>query len=311
MTQLERLMADARARHPRNLAGIEEARRVAPGRFEDLAERFLTWALAARGDDALPAMLDAFARFSSDVILEQARYEASGRYASTSFAECQAAVYDQPDVMDEYLWGIFLTNFLWAHHFELCLFYERAFLSRLRDRARAGTDDVPRIVEIAPGHGGWGVWALTEHPDASLTGYDISASSVTIATRMAAAAGVGTRAAYQQQNALALDPATASGNALVCCFVVEHLEDPDGLFAAFERLLEPEGIGFVTGALTAAQIDHIYEFRYESELVTLCEKHGLRVIETFSGSPRRTLPRARFLPRSMGLVVERRRGELW
>ncbi len=311
MTRLERLMADAQARHPRNLAGIREARAVAPDRFEEIAERFLRWALATRGDDALPAMLDAFARFSSDVILEQARYEASGRYASSSFAECQAAVYDEPAVMDEYLWGIYLTNFLWAHHFELCLFYERAFLSRLRDRVEADGDDEARIVEIAPGHGGWGVWALDEIPASSLAGYDISASSVRIAARMADAANVGERAKYHQCNALELDPETTRGNALICCFVVEHLEDPNGLFAAFERLLAPGGLGFVTGALTAAQIDHIYEFRYESELVTLCERHGLRVIETFSGSPRRTLPGARFLPRSMGLVVERRRGELW
>ncbi len=62
---------------------------------------------------------------------------------------------------------------------------------------------------------------------------------------------------------------------------------------------------FITGVLTAAQIDHIYEFREESELVRMCELNGLRVLETLSASPRRTLPKARFLARSMALLVQK------
>jgi hypothetical protein len=65
------------------------------------------------------------------------------------------------------------------------------------------------------------------------------------------------------------------------------------------------GRAFVTGALTAAQIDHIYEFRHESELVQMAELTGLRVLQTCSTNPRRTLPRARFVPRSMALLLEK------
>jgi hypothetical protein len=52
-------------------------------------------------------------------------------------------------------------------------------------------------------------------------------------------------------------------------------------------------------------VDHIFEFRRESELVKMCEDHGLRVLETLSVNPRRTLPKARFVPRSMGLILLR------
>ena len=62
----------------------------------------------------------------------------------------------------------------------------------------------------------------------------------------------------------------------------------------------------MTGALTAAQVDHIYEFRRESELVAMSEEHGLRVLETLSAAPKRTLPKARFVPRSMALIVQKR-----
>ena len=47
------------------------------------------------------------------------------------------------------------------------------------------------------------------------------------------------------------------------------------------------------------------------ELKQMAEQAGLRVTETFSGAPRRTLPNARFLPRSMLLIVQKRRNDIY
>ena len=73
-------------RHPRSLRGIEEARAVSPSRFDEIAEMFLTWLVAARGEEAIPIAADAFVQFSTEVNMAQARYEADGRYANKSFA---------------------------------------------------------------------------------------------------------------------------------------------------------------------------------------------------------------------------------
>ena len=297
MTPLVAQLFDlVRQRQPRSVRGIEETRAIDPGRFDRVVDRLLGWVLGARGDDGLAAVVDAFARFSSDVIVAQARYEATGAYASRTYAEVKAAVYDQRAVMDEYLWGVLLTNVLWPHHFELHTFFERSFLAKLVG-ARS-------LLEIGSGHGGWGIEALVHYPDLRLEGFDISPSSIAIAGQLAAAAGVASRATYRQGDALAL-PEGPSYEVVVCCFLVEHLEDPDALFAAIAARLCGGGHAFVTGALTAAQIDHIYEFRRESELVVLAERYGMRALETLSGNPRRMLPKARFVPRSMGLVLLR------
>jgi len=299
MTYVEDLMTYVQEHHPRSLRGIDEAREVDPAAWHAVAEQFLGWAARIHGNQGwAPCCVDAFARFSTDVILSQARYEAAGHYENSSYEECNAAVYSQPEVMDDYLWGVFLTNFLWAHHMELSLFFRDRFLARL---PRA-----PEIVEIAPGHGGWGVWALTNRPDARLTGFDISPSSIAIATRVAEAAGVSDRTTYILRDALDLGSMPhASADAVICSFLIEHLEQPERLVEVIAHLLEPGARGFLTGALTAAQVDHIFEFRRESELVAMCERHGLRVLETLSVNPRRMLPKPRFIPRSMGLVVQR------
>lgn len=300
MSRAADLFAYIREHHPRSLRGIEEAREVSPADWDRVAEQFLGWAAGVWGDPGWqPRCMDAFVQFSSDVIMAQARYEADGHYENSSFAECNAHVYSQRDVMDDYLWGVFVTNFCWSHHMELSLFFRDRFLARL--------PGAPAIVEIAPGHGGWGVWALTNRPDARLQGFDISPSSIAIASSIAKAAGVADRVTYTERNALDLATMpTASADAVICSFLIEHLEDPGLLVANIANLLKPGARGYLAGAITAAQVDHIYEFRRESELVALCEKHGLRVVETLSVSPKRTLPKARFLPRSMGLILERR-----
>ncbi len=301
---LDALFAYTSEAHPRSLRGLNEARSQHPERFAQVAELYLNWLTEARGSGGIESAVDAFAQFSTDVNLAQARYERDGAYANKSFEEVYKDHYSDAEAMDGYLWGIYLTNFLWAHHFQIMTFFQDRFMTRLDDNAS--------LVEIAPGHGGWGVWALAHMDQATLEGYDISPQSIQIANSVAKAAGVDSRAKYVEKNALDLAELKAeSADGCICSFLVEHLEDPQHLYKVLAHLLKPGGMAFITGALTAAQVDHIYEYRYESELVTMCENAGLRVLETLSANPLRTLPKARFLPRSMALLVQKRKNDLY
>ena len=301
---VDALFEDIRARHPRSINGVQEARAANPKRYADLADTFLDWAIRAWGRDALPGMVDAFVRFTTSVNMSQARYERAGHYENKTFADCLSGLYTEKESMDDYLLGVYLTNFLWAHHAEICFRFEDNFLNRL--------PDIETLVEIAPGHGGWGALALKHLPTARLLGYDISPSSIRLATELMAGAGFDDRATFELKDALDLDAVPAgSADAVICNFLIEHLERPEKLYAVIHHLLKPGGEWFLTGAITAAQVDHIYEFRYESELVRMAESAGLRVTETFSGAPRRTLPNARFLPRSMLLMGHRRNNDIY
>ncbi len=295
---LDRLFDYVAESHPRSLRGLREAQGQDPKRFAEVAELYLRWLTEARGESGIEAAADAFAQFSTDVNLAQAHYERDGAYANKTFADVYKDHYSDAETMDGYLWGIYLTNFLWAHHFQIMMFFQDRFMPRLDDKAH--------LIEIAPGHGGWGAWALAHMSQATLEGYDISPQSIQIATGIAQAAGVGNRARYVEKDALDLTKVEAeSADGCICSFLVEHLEDPQHLYKVLAHLLKPGGLAFITGALTAAQVDHIYEYRYESELVKMCEIAGLRVLETLSANPLRTLPRAKFMPRSMALLVQK------
>lgn len=300
MSRAERLLAHVEAEHPRSLRGVQEARAVDPALFDAIANQFLGWAAGVHGEDeAFRRCVAAFEGFSHEVLMAQARYEADGHYESSSFAECEAAVYADASVMDDYLWGVFLTNFCWAHHMELSKVYLERFVRKLPTDAK--------VLEIAPGHGGWGVWLLSEHPNAQLEAFDISPSSINIATSIATAAGVKDRATYTRRDAM--DLAGRPGgtkDAVICSFLIEHLETPQRLVDTMAHELRKGGRAWLSGAITAAQVDHIYEFTSESQLVVMCEQAGFRVVETMSVAPQRLLPKARYLPRSMGLLLEKR-----
>jgi len=285
-------------RYPQFQKGVSESIANEPERFEEIANMYLDWLLLARGEEGIEQAVDAFVQFTTDVNLAQARYEADGQYQYQSFAEVNEIHYSQDSEMQGYLWGIYLTNFLWAHHLEICFFFRDRFL----ERASAAEE----LIEIAPGHGGWGAWALHVLDNATLRGFDISPTSIEIASSLTRAAGMGARAQYEERDALDLTELDEEcADAGITSFLIEHLEDPAQLFRVINHLLRPGEIFFVTGALTAAQIDHIYEFRKESELVAMAEDSGLRVLETLSTNPKRLFPRARFVPRSMALLVQK------
>ncbi len=298
------LFAYAEQHYPRSIRGLREARAICPARFDAVTARFLTWGEGVLGEQLFERSMGAFSRFSEGVAMSQGRYERAGHYENSSYQEMNDTLYGQRHEMDDYLWGVYLTNTLWAHHMDITLFYLDRFVAKLPGAAQ--------ILEIAPGHGGWGLLALDACPDATLEGFDISPSSLAIAGSLAKSAGYEARAHYQVQDALTLvdGPAERAGFC-VCNFLVEHLEEPERLLQAMTHVLKPGGRAFFSGALTAAQVDHIYEFKFESELVLLAEKAGFRVLESLSVNPQRSLRRARYAPRSMSLILQKRTHETW
>lgn len=293
---LETLMDYFESKYPAYITGVREAQAVNPERFQVLAEKFLGWLIKARGEGGIEAAIDAYVGFTTDVNIAQVRYEQDGHYEHSSYQELYEKHYSQSSEMEGYLWGIYLTNFLWAHHMKLSLDFESRFLKKIRIDSK--------ILEIAPGHGGWGVWALNTLPEATLNGYDISPSSMEIAASVSRAAGVADRVTYEERDALTLDPEGAEKfDSCICCFLIEHLENPQQLMRVVSGRLKRDGIAYLTGALTAAQVDHIYEFKRESELLQMAENAGLRVLETHSVHPARLFPNAKYVPRSMSLTM--------
>jgi 2-polyprenyl-3-methyl-5-hydroxy-6-metoxy-1,4-benzoquinol methylase len=277
--------------------GVEEARLVAPDLVDKLFEECLQWVTRSFGEQALAEVVAGYASFTMEVNRAQQAYERAGRYRFSSFAEANDAVYQQRAYMRHYYWGVFAILFCWPHYVELMDFFVNRFLPRLVGG---------RIVEIAPGHGAWGVLAVTRSTATTLEGWDVSPTSLELAPRMAAGAGVGDRCMYRVADATQVCHEIGRFDAAVCCFMLEHLERPGEFLARFAPSIKSGATAFVTLALTAGQADHIYEFKDESEAIVIAERAGFELLECRAARPQRGLPNARYVPRVQAMILRKR-----
>lgn len=325
--RLERFLATLRSRAPAFAKSVRRTAAARPTTFRTLALPMLRWAEAVIGSDFAEHLVDGYLAFTTDVNESQAAYEETGRYRHSSYADVHDLTYADPAFMKDYHWGVYVTTFAWEHHLALHEFFLAQFLAPLAARAAAPggrllaadrpggrllAADRPggRLLELGSGSGIWSILALGALPAWRGHAVDISETSVALSRRMADVAGLADRLVIDQSDALTFR-APEPADAAISCFLAEHLESPGLLFANLAANLAPRGRAFATVALTAAEIDHIYEFRRESEAVAMAEHAGLRVVAMLSAAPSATPQDRAFLPRSLGLVLERRRGPVW
>lgn len=232
------------------------------GTFGDVwAERFHA-ALAAMfpDPDMLTAAVKGYADFAMTSLRLQARFERSREYQAKTYAEAAQEVYHNVEHMQsEYLPGLYLSHYLWPHHYRQLRFFETSFLEPLALQNNAD------FVEVGIGTGIYSRIGLQSLPGAVATGIDISTSSLGFAQRQIEAFGLADRFTTRCEDVTVATP-TGSANNLICVELLEHLEDPLEFLVALRRVLVPGGRAFITAALNAAYTDHIYLYREPGEV---------------------------------------------
>lgn len=289
--------------YPIYYKSVAIAKKNQPVLFDRYATILLQWATNYLGKATMQTLLDGYITFTTHMNEHQKSYEQRGFYLNKSYKHAAEHVYQNQEFMSLYHWGVYTNTFLWSHHLTLCEFFERHFLQNL------GSQPI-RLLDLGCGSGLWHLLGLTQLPQASVVALDISETSIHLAKGMAKANGFENKVIYQQKDALTTvwdQPFDAA----ISCFLLEHLEQPQLLLENLARNVQTRGLVFVTVGLTAAELDHIFEFRRESELVCMAEASGFRVLATFSSSPQRYPKDLQFLPRSMALVLQKRHTNLW
>jgi 2-polyprenyl-3-methyl-5-hydroxy-6-metoxy-1,4-benzoquinol methylase len=270
--------------------------------FRAAGDSMVEWAKVSLGDDFPDILAKGYAIYVTDVNRSQMKYERAGAYANKTYDEVYEAVYNNSEHMSQYHWGVYVINFVWDHHLRIYKFFLDEFVKRLGTEGKA--------LDLGCGSGIWGMTMLKNRPDWNLQGIDISETSVALTSQMATATGYSERAAYDVADALKYS-SDEQADAGISCFLLEHLEAPADLLANLAANLKPRSFAFVTGALTAAEVDHIAEFRRESELINLAEEAGFRVVASTSASPSVYPDTMKFLPRAMAMVLQKRDNDIW
>jgi 2-polyprenyl-3-methyl-5-hydroxy-6-metoxy-1,4-benzoquinol methylase len=228
--------------------------------------------------NSLEHAIRGYSKFALNSMRMQAQFEREGSYRSKSYKEVANEIYLNEQYMaEEYLPGLFLSHFLWPHHYRQIQFYKNAFIGMMK------VLDAKSFVEVGVGTGVYSYFALQAMPEILGFGFDISPASKKFADYMMKQCGFSSR--YQ------VDLSDISEGAhknktdwLICVEVLEHLENPISFLSALRATLNPGGYAFITAAINAAHSDHIYLYRNALEVSDHLMRAGFSIEQIFIGA---------------------------
>lgn len=244
----------------KNLSDKDDAFRRRAGAFFDHYENWL-----AEDGLSLDYAVDCYLNMLADMSYESIQFLRTGSYSSQSFEEVKARVYDNPEVMDDYMHGLLLSQFLWSHHYQILIDFS--------EKIRGDRTNISRYLEIGAGHGLYISEAIDVLGTAvSFELVDISASSLNIARKMINSEGV----KYVHSDIFDYSQ-SSTFDWITMGEVLEHVEDPVKLLRKLRSLLNEGGRIYLTTPTNAPAIDHIYLFRNAQDIRDVITAAGLSI----------------------------------
>lgn len=244
------------------------------------AEQALAYLHAVRGPDGMEAAVEAFAITCVEFMRLQARFRQTGRYARASADELVDELYaDDEEMSGYYLDGLLMTYVLWPNHARMLAFLTEEFIPRLPNAAR--------LLEIGPGHGLLGHTVASAVERSEYTALDISASSLRYVEAAFERLPVGRPVALLEGDACRLDddrlPLAVDG--VICCEVLEHVDDPMRILTAIHDRLAAGGHALVSTVANLEAIDHVYLYDDEHHIRRHIVDTGLEIVAEHFASP--------------------------
>ncbi len=221
-----------------------------------------------RGFD-LSYMAECYNTVVQDIFVEQIHFMRHKRYRHFSYADVAAAVYEDPQYMAKYIYGLSLTLFLWSIHRQLKRFFEETLPK----------DERGEYLEIGPGHGWYLMTALTKTAYTRFLGVDVSQKSIEICANILESGCFGQFTNYTLRCAdfVTADFEGRKFDALVMGEVLEHVEVPVAFLRRVKEITRPQSHIFISTCMNAPAIDHISLFSSLDHLESVIDSAGLRI----------------------------------
>jgi SAM-dependent methyltransferase len=291
------MLARVEERYPR----YAELWRSAPARRADWEAMFSAEMTILFGADpgGLDEAVDGYAEFCTDALRAQIFFERHGRYPASTYADVAAACYHDADFMlKRYLPGMYVSHFVWPHHF--------AMLEYFRGLSPILGSGTKLFYEVGTGCGLYSKELLRAIPESCGMGFDISTHAASFTTRVMCAFGVDSRYRMVTQDVTASRPRELA-DLVVSQEVLEHLEDPQAFLRVIASLIRPDGYAYITAAVNAAHVDHIYLYRTPDDVARHIEAAGFVIIDRRAEYAYANKPLA-LTPCQAGFLARRRGG---
>ncbi|WP_420316452.1 class I SAM-dependent methyltransferase [Ekhidna sp.] len=236
--------------------------------YFEIASNFLNKldGLLQSKDKNIDYAIECYLHMLADVTFDTIDFMRTGKYRSSSFEEVNKRVYDNPDIMEYYMYGLLLSQILWTQHYEILRHFNKIIKKNKLVR---------NYLEIGAGHGLYLSEAIEiVGKEANYDVVDISASSISIAKEMARGKDVN----YYLSDVFKFHP-NKKYDFITCGEVLEHMEDPASLLNKIASMLSEKGKLYITTPTNAPAIDHIYLFTNAEEIREIIYLSGFEIVE--------------------------------
>jgi 2-polyprenyl-3-methyl-5-hydroxy-6-metoxy-1,4-benzoquinol methylase len=225
-------------------------------------EEFLNFSLREASnkvfvEDLLFSKVKSFIRYSHEFSVLQIKLNRTLNYQYSTFEEVKEKVYNNQIMDDYYLDGLAFSQYLWPNHYKM----NRFLIDGLRSLG-----STCRAIDVPCGPGIQS-WLARRHCNiGNMTLTDLSAYSVNYSRQLHSYFHEFGEWAVNQSP---IEECKGEFNLIINGELMEHVEDPRALLAKLDRMLSHDGMIYLTTAIFAAAIDHIYMFRSAQEVRTI------------------------------------------
>lgn len=202
--------------------------------------------------------LDAFIKFSHEYLLLQSKLEKEGKYVCSSFGEVNDKVYQEETVMENYyLDGMLLSQALWPNHCKMCQYF--IGLNYL-------TGPSSCILDVPSGAGIYTYLTVKHFKFKGLLSVDISPYARMYTENILKNSGMDMGNVFLETADFSVVDNGKKYDLIICGELLEHVENPSSILDKLNTILKEDGTIFLTTAVYAAAIDHIYLFNNVDEV---------------------------------------------
>lgn len=223
------------------------------------------------GDD-LPVYCADYRFMCENFIEELLYFRRKNEYRLKTFEEANRQIYSNSAYMSRYVRGILLSQILWKNHSKAFDLFRNNFLQKNKQ-------DYDHL-EIGPGHGLFFYFASLDKRNRSLTGWDVSESSISATKNTLNTLGISTaRFKLYLQDILNNQDHKEQFDSAIISEVLEHIETPDIALKTIYKVLRPGGRVFINIPINSPAPDHIYLWRSTEDVVNFIRSCGFEIEE--------------------------------
>ena len=230
------------------------------------------WALCQGNQNAYYEKVDTLIEFSLEFLRLQIELEKTGYYRYSSFKEVEEGVYrDSKRKLTGpwYTWALYFTQFFWVTHNRVFDFFLENFVGPAESQGD--------VLEVPTGTGLFLTYFLLNKLIWRGIGVDLSDSAIEFTKDVLRVYRIpASRVAIIKDDVYKYQPERQFDRIMSGEFL-EHLEDPLGVLKKLYQILKDDGKIFITVAVWAAMIDHIYLYKSAEEVRKHIRQAGFKI----------------------------------